>query len=612
MKTSLRYVLILCLSLLGGWGMLTYGAPQEKTISKTISDPSHTRARLVADVKQVQAGTPFKAGVVLEMEPGWHTYYLENGDAGLPTRIQWKLPTGFQAGKLLWEKPERIEKAGIVSYGYEHQTLIASQVTPPKALSGDVPVHATVKWLSCLEECIPGQAELSLELPSTPTTPQPSPEASTFEKTGWQGKVEALVNAQEMASENTPGPARTTDISFPLCLLFAFIGGLILNVMPCVLPVIALKVVSIVEQAHGNDRLIKQHALTFTAGIICTFLLLACGIIAIQTSGGVAGWGFLFQYPAFVSAMAIVLWLSALSLFDLYHLEMPTLFGMDKLSRQNHLPGTFCKGVLATLLSTPCSAPFLGSALAFAFAQPPANILLVFFVVGLGMALPYFALILRPELLKSLPKPGAWMNILKELMGFVMIATVLWLLGILGHMVGSDGLMKTLLFMVTLTVAAWTLARFGDLRSSKAQRWRVRLLSLAIVGIGFYLSYVAEKAVSWQPYTASSLSQQLHAGKTVFLDFTADWCMTCKVNERLILENETVRAKMSALKVIPMQVDWTTQDPNITGMLKHFQRPGVPLYVIYPAKNPSNPIVLPEVITDQIVLDALDAAGPSQ
>jgi thiol:disulfide interchange protein len=657
-------------------GSATPALAEEDLHGQLSKSPSHSVAQLEADVKQVKAGVPFKVGVKISMIPGWHTYYKESGDAGMPTTIKWTLPEGFTASDLLWEKPSKFVDAGITTYGYHEPSLTAAVITPPANFSGPVKISALVKWLCCRDICIPGKAQLDMELPVTTGTPEPSLQKADFDKLGWQGKVTDLAAAPEgkpadnnlsVASQNSnsgsggPGGANvgtnsTTptaalsdaavgassslldekldvqgqqQITLPLCFLFAFIGGFILNFMPCVLPVIALKVVSIVEQAHGDRSLVQRHAVSFTAGMIGTFLLLAAVVLAVQAAGGGVGWGFLFQIPAFILGMSVVVLLFSLSLFGMFYISLPNQGSVDSLASRNDLVGTFFKGVLATVLSTPCTAPFLGTALGFAFTQNAFTILLIFLTIGIGMASPYFVLMLRPDLLKFMPKPGTWMERFKESMGFILLATVVWLLSILGQTTGVDGLVRAITLLVAVSFAAWLMASFTNLSSSGAQKGRMWALSLAVVAGTFYFTYgalpgfglVAVKRtgasgertgpIVWQPYDLKQLDTALQAKRTVLVDFTADWCLTCKVNEKTVLDSKEVTDKLQELKVVTMQADWTNGNAEISKILAKFNRSGVPLYIIFPGKNPTKPIVLPEVITKDLVIKALDEAGAS-
>jgi thiol:disulfide interchange protein len=354
----------------------------------------------------------------------------------------------------------------------------------------------------------------------------------------------------------------------------------------------------------------------------------------VQATGRSVGWGFLFQYPAFLIGMSVVILLFALSLFGMFYISLPgTQQRVDELARKEGPLGTFFKGVLATILSTPCTAPFLGTAVGFALTQNAWTVLAIFFTIGIGMALPYFALMINPGLIKFIPKPGYWMEKFKEAMGFVLLATVVWLLYVLGTVIGAEGVVRTVAFLVSIGFATWVVSSFTDLSSSPMQKSRAWGVSMLAVGLTFYFCYAAlpgfgmlpeqmarmpdkvatlPNEINWLPFNVSELEKALGKDKTVMLDFTAEWCLTCKVNERTVLDSAPVVEKLKALNVVTMKADWTTQDPQITALLSKFSRPGVPLYVIFPAGKPTQPIVLPEVITPDLVREKLAEAGPSK
>ncbi len=628
-------------------------AAAEEAHAKVSNEQPYVTARMIADTTAIQAGKPFKLGVELTMKSGWHTYYKESGDAGLPSKITWKLPPGFTAGPLLWEKPLKFSDAGIVTYGYKDKTLIGAVITPPASFNGDtIDLKADVKWLSCAETCVPGGAPVSLSLPVDKAGSAATANSEAFAKLGFEGSVKDLsMDTSSKVSSAVPdengvsNPRAPDDVSVlnqkftvegsaqkPQSLLvylgLAFVGGIILNVMPCVLPVIAIKVLSFFEQAKDEPTRVRLLGLTFTAGIISSFMVLAAVVIALQATGNSVGWGFQFQYPGFLIAMSALVLLFAMSLFGLFYVSVPGQSAVDQLANKEGYSGTFFKGVLATILSTPCTAPFLGTALGFAFAQPWWTVALIFFTIGLGMSLPYLLLTAQPGWMRFMPKPGVWMEKFKESLGFVLLATVAWLLGVLGTELGIEGIISTVNFLIALAFSGWLVGRFIDLTSDSGRKITVYSIAGLITAVAFYFfiyplpgiglkAQPAEKAnanspIKWEPFSVEALDKELSEHKTVFLDFTADWCLTCKFNEKTVLDSDPVVAKLKALNVVPMQADWTVQDPKITKLLNKFNRSGVPLYVIFPASRPNQPIVLPEVINQQLVLEKLEEAGKSQ
>jgi thiol:disulfide interchange protein len=639
---------------------------------------------LVPDTTAIVPGKPFRMGVLLKMMPGWHTYYKVSGEAGVPTKVEWTLPPGYKASELMWQKPHKFIDATITTYGYQDQTLVAATITPPKnaATGSSVAIKANVKWLACQDSCVPGKREISTTLKVAKTATVAN--AALFAGVGWNGSVSELEvdkHAELPASNGaavaaTTAPANTTattatatgtgtptatevasahagfsgsildadlkvadngdqKLSLLAALGFAFIGGFILNFMPCVLPVISIKVLSFMQQAGDDPKRIFKLGMAFTAGIVSSFIALAIGVIAVQQAGQKIGWGFQFQYPIFLFAMAAVVLMFALSLFGLFYVQVRT--GQDKideLASQEGYTGTFFKGVLATTLSTPCSAPMLGSAVGFAFSAPPYVVLLMFTTIALGMAFPYILLTARPSWMKFLPRPGIWMEKFKESMGFLLLATVVWLLWVLTRSVGPDAGFAAVAFLVALSFAVWMVGRFTDLTSTTTRRAVVYSLAgiVVVAAYGTMLrpfpdllafstpSYKMETAqtpysvasnvtqsIDWQPFTVDKLNAELAAGKTVFVDFTADWCLTCKTNEAGALSSKAVIDKLSSMHAVTLRADWTHQDATIASLLRKFGRSGVPLYVVFPAGRPTQPIVLPEgILTTDQVLDALN------
>ncbi len=588
-------------------------------------------AELIADVASIRPGRRFALGVELSMSPGWHTYYREPGDSGMPTRIDWSLPAGFSHGELQWQPPQRFEESGLVTRGYEGNTVIATVVTPPAQMKAGqrLDFEAKVKWLACKDLCVPGSATVKLSLPVKSPGASPEPvNQGKFASVGKDGSAPPAgfsVLDQDLTIKGTGGG----ELSLLACLAFALVGGFILNFMPCVLPVISLKVLGFMEQAGEDPRRVLGLGLSFTAGIVGSALTLGLIVAGLKAAGQQIGWGFQFQNPWFVIAMAVIVLVLSLSLFGLFYLQLPGGSGtLDMMATREGLVGSFFKGVLATVLATPCSAPFLGTAVGFAFSQPAWMILSVFAAVGLGMAFPYLLLTANPAWMKHIPRPGAWMERFKEAMGFLLLATVVWLLWILGNQLSLAAVINVTSFLVCVSFAAWLVGRLTDLTSSWAKVAFVWSAAAGVVGLGFYLFLVpinniqaattspraalddtaSGDQIHWLPFSLAELNSYLASGKTVFLDFTADWCLTCKANEMAVIDTPAVRRRLQELDVVTMKADWTRQNPEVTALLERFGRSGVPLYVIFPGDSPQEPIVLPEVITQPLLLDRLSQA----
>ncbi|CAN5515674.1 thioredoxin family protein [soil metagenome] len=408
-------------------------------------------------------------------------------------------------------------------------------------------------------------------------------------------------------------------------LFFGFIGGFILNLMPCVLPVISLKIFGFIQHAGDSRARIFGNGLAFTAGIFAWFIGLALLMIALKAAGHEITWAFQFTNPYFLVAMSAVVLVFALNLFGVFEIALPVgaTSGLLGWSTVGGYAGSFFQGVFATILATPCTAPYLGTALGFAFAQSAFIILLLFVAIAAGMSAPYLLLSAQPAWLRFVPKPGPWMVRVKQFMGFLLLATLLFLLWVIGVARGMDAAIWVSAFLLALSVACWMNGSFSIPTASPRQRALVLLLVLLLVlGSGWYFighKFRASKTAAssrttgdWIAFTPERLQSELAAGHTVFIDFTAAWCTTCKFNEASVLETAAVKDAFTRYGVVKMKADWTSADPVITKTLKQFGRVGVPLYVLYPAATPNQPVVLPELLTQALVLDHLQTAAVTE
>ena len=420
-------------------------------------------------------------------------------------------------------------------------------------------------------------------------------------------------------SASRPAPARGV-FTF---LLFGFLGGFILNLMPCVLPVISLKIFGFVQQAGQSRQRIFRSGIAFTLGIFAWFIALAVLLIALKGAGRDITWGgFQFTNAYFVLVLSVIVLVFALNLFGVFEVSLPQSLTRSLLStsERKDLLGSFFQGVFATVLATPCTAPFLGTALGFAFTQSAAIILAMFIAIAAGMSAPYLLLSAQPAWLRFLPKPGLWMLHLKQFMGFLLLATLLFLLYVLGAQRGLEGAIWASCFLLVISVACWMKGAFVVPTAPAVKRIIVLVLMLLLVlGSGVYLigdKFQSAKIASadsrlpgdWQAFTPERLQAELEQGHTVFVDFTAAWCLTCKFNEANVLEAQDVKDAFQRHGIVKLKADWTNGDPAITKLLRQFGRPGVPLYVLYPAKN-EEPVVFPEVLTKGMVLEKLESVA---
>ena len=430
------------------------------------------------------------------------------------------------------------------------------------------------------------------------------------DRAGWQ------ITTASIASTVRPAPAR----GFLTFLLFGFLGGMILNLMPCVLPVISLKIFGFIQQAGQSRQKILRSGIAFTLGIFAWFIALALLLIALKAAGRDVTWGgFQFTNPYFVLVLSVIVLVFALNLFGVFEISLPQRFSRGLLStteRKDNL-GSFFQGVFATVLATPCTAPFLGTALGFAFSQSATITLAIFIAIAAGMSAPYLLLSAQPAWLRFLPRPGAWMVHVKQFMGFLLLATLLFLLYVLGAQRGLEGAIWASCFLLVISVACWMKGAFVSPTASATKRGIVLALMLVIVvasgiyfiGDKFHSANVASADSrlkgDWQVFAPDRLQAELEQGHIVFVDFTAAWCLTCKFNEASVLESQDVREAFQRRGIVKMKADWTNGDPVITKLLQQFGRPGVPLYVLYPRKN-EEPIVFPELLTKSMVLEKLE------
>jgi thiol:disulfide interchange protein/DsbC/DsbD-like thiol-disulfide interchange protein len=408
-------------------------------------------------------------------------------------------------------------------------------------------------------------------------------------------------------------------------LLLGFLGGIILNLMPCVLPVISLKIFGFIQHAGQSRQKILRSGLAFTIGIFAWFIALALLLIALKAAGREVTWGgFQFTNAYFVLALSVIVLVFALNLFGVFEISLPQSMTRGLLStaqRKDDL-GSFFQGVFATVLATPCTAPFLGTALGFAFSQSPAVIVSMFVAIAAGMSSPYLLLSAQPAWLRFLPKPGPWMLHVKQFMGFLLLATLLFLLYVLGAQRGLEGAIWASCFLLVIGVACWMKGAFIVPTATARQRAVVLMLILMLL-LGSGLYFIGGKFRStnlasadsrlrgdWQPFTLERLQAELDQGRAVFVDFTAAWCLTCKFNEANVLETAAVREAFQRYGIVKLKADWTNGDPTITKLLQQFGRPGVPLYVLYPDKS-EKPIVFPELLTRSIILEKLEATSRS-
>lgn len=561
-------------------------------------------ASLSFDVSEITPGSAFTASLTLTHVDGWHTYSDPAGDAGLPTSVEWSLGEVISAGDIEWPAPREFDDRGVKSFGYDGTVTLKIPMRADASLRTGTTVRldATVRWLACKVACEPGSASFGYELPVGEAVPSGAePRASTAN-----------------GAAGNAGAAKLL-----LAIVGAFLGGLILNLMPCVLPVLSLKLHSLILQSGSSRRASIRNALAYALGILVSFWALAAILSALKAGGSAIGWGFQFQNPRFVAVMAIFFMAFALNMLGVFEIGEGAEALASKAVPSQGLPRAFMSGVVATVAATPCTAPFMGAAIAYALSASPIVAFLVFGSMGAGLAAPIVLLSLMPSLASRLPKAGRWMETLKQILGFFLLGTVLWLISIVTKLAGSP--IPALSGLLVAGVAAWVWGRWGtptsNARGKIAGRAVATILFVASVAFSALLTGRAQETadarsaneradsrrasgIQWEAWSASRLDELRAEGKTVFVDFRADWCLTCVANEIAVLGRKTVADEFARLGVVALKADWTKADPEITRALAAYGRSSVPLYLVF-TPGREDPAILPEILTERIVLNAI-------
>lgn len=409
-------------------------------------------------------------------------------------------------------------------------------------------------------------------------------------------------------------------------LALAFVGGMLLNLMPCVLPVLAVKTTALASMGDSSLKRRFHHAAGYTAGILASMLALAVVVIGLQQAGQTVGWGFQFQQPLFVAFLAAVMVLFALNLFGVYEIGIPNVAANIGGQHSAENSRSFFEGILAVVLATPCTAPFMGTAVGFAMTSSPAVIAVTFVSLGAGLAAPFVAIALFPKVQGLLPSPGPWMGVMKSFLGFALLGTALWLTWLFGRLVGLEAVTGLLGFLIALSLAAWL---YGQVQYRQFDRLKSAafLVALLAVGVGGWLGLgnidienaedrfavdgpaagahgeQAPTEIDWIEWTPTIVEEKLDEGRPVFVNFTADWCLTCKATEREVISTPEVIEAAWNKDVAMVMADLTHTDDRLVEELESFGRSGVPLYLVYGPDNPDEPEVLPEVLSKSRLID---------
>lgn len=574
-------------------------------------DLEQAEMRLLADQTAYEPGTVARIAAEVMVVPGWHVNsHWPSAEYLIPTELDVTLPPGVAPPEIRYPEHE------LQSFSFSPDEPVAVydgtfhifvDLLIPDDASGELPLSAELTYQACDDKsCAPpttAAAELDLRIGS-------GGQAQHGRVFG-TGAEAGAASAGELA---TDGPGK----SLALVLLLGLIGGFILNAMPCVLPVLSLKVFSLMKAAHQGRSHLVSGALATTAGILVSFWALALAAILAARAGAAVGWGIQFQQPGFVTFLAVVVVLFSLNMWGLFEIPLPQKLAlMGSGGAREGLAGHFAAGLFATLMATPCSAPFLGTAVGFALAQPPLQIFLVFTAIGLGLALPYLALAVAPRLAGLLPKPGAWMDTFRQVLGFLLAAAAVWLFYVLSAQISSERLAFVQLSLLAMALAVWAMGRLRG----KPLAHRVAMLTVAIFCASTVVLAVgapartagdgggveATELLAWRPFDEAEAVELAKSGTPVFVDFTADWCLTCKANERAVIETEATAALFRDHGVVVMKGDWTNRDDVITEFLARHGRAAVPFYILYRPGGDTH--VFGEVLTRGAIAQALGASA---
>jgi len=534
----------------------------------TATQISSASVEVVKDPSQQPAR--YWAKITFYLPKGWHTYYKIPGDVGKAPTFTWNLPKGIRVGELEWPPYETFKTDGFINYGYTKTLTLKVPLLGPLDSLPKQNATLNLKWLICKDSCIPQKQTVVFEVGGAPSLPL-----------GHTGAPPTLTRSMKL-------------------VVFAFLGGILLNVMPCVLPVISLKLLHLLSP-NVTPIQRKKSIVGFVIGVWITLLVLAAVILSLKQLGLALGWGFQLQSPFMIAGLAILFLGITLNLWGVFEVGA----GLTQLGPKDaslaFWPGVL-NGILTTVVATPCSAPFLGTALGVALTQPGWLTWVIFSALALGLSAPLLLLSTVPGLHARLPKPGPWMQTFKQSLGFLMALAVGWLLWVLSQQ-NPASLWPFSAGLLALGALLWV---WGKIQASVSgfKKW---LVIVGFLGVGWVLFYTVQKPVSL-PVKPTQFSQEyiqtlLKQGHPVLVDVTAAWCLTCQVNEKAVLNRPVIQALFKQKKVTVIKADWTHQDEAITAYLKQFNRSGVPLYVWY--EPDKAPVVWPDVLTLDFVKKAV-------
>lgn len=671
----------------------------------------YTDVQITAERTALSPADEILIATEITLQPHWHIYWKNPGDSGLPVKIKWDMPEGFEIGEIQWPAPDKISYDILVNYGYYDQaTLIQTLKTPEIMPEGKITLTATIDMLVCNEICIPESAEIKIHLNDPENLEQDhsehikaaqekiskpingeftytetenmlelslKPEDRSILNTATKDNVEffphdwgainhlampdvtienghviikhergdqdlqeiktltgLLVIKGEIGQnkgfiieaapqdQNTAPPIKVNQnnsqeakdvqgktgdkekTTWIKALYLALFGGMILNLMPCVFPVLSMKALSLVKMGDKSEKTARLHGIAYTLGVVLSFLLIGGILILLKEAGAIIGWGFQLQNPIVIATLAYLLFAIGLNLIGFFEFD----FGLgnmgNKLTQGNSISSSFFTGTLATIVATPCTAPFMGTAMGFALTQNAIVSLSVFASLGFGLALPYLLLSFIPATRKALPKPGAWMNTFKQFLAFPMFASCIWLVWVLNQQSDAHSTLFVLLGILAIAFAVW-LSHIRVQGIAKAVKRISFIVSILFAIIS--LSYINTGTYEFgEEFSQETLSERLKGNEPVFVEMTAAWCITCKINHSVAINVESTKNLFEQKNVQYLIGDWTNKDDTITNYLASFERNGVPLYVYYGARDQltgkrPEPQLLPQILTPNIM-----------
>ncbi len=673
-------------------------------LAQGIDELPKVHARLVAEDLTAAPGGTVTVALEEDIREGWHTYWVNPGDAGAPSEIAWTLPQGWSADAIQWPTPKRLPVGPLMDYGYEGKLWLLQKLTvPADAKVGDtVTLKAAATWLVCKDICVPEDANLMLPIKVGPAAPDPAvakdfaaarallpvtspwkltyarsqtaldifadapalsaarpveadffpdkpgivkgaePQKMGFVKDGLvlrvspgdkaaamsgsltgvlvlkssDGSIQALnVDAPSGAVPDafggqSAGAGETGGITLWVAILSAFLGGIILNAMPCVLPILAMKAMALARHGGGQHNEAAREGFAYSAGAILSFLAFGLFIVLLRQGGAAVGWGFQLQEPIVVAGFALLMFAVGLNLSGVFEVGSVTVG--DSLAQRSGPAGAFFTGVLAVAVAAPCTAPFMAAALGFALTQSVASAMLIFLGLGIGFASPFLILGIWPKALSFMPKPGTWMLRLKQFLAFPMYGAAAWLVWVLAQETGANGVAIVLAAFVAFALAVWLWTVTRDLSMRGRGLGAVAALLVFLTSL-YGLSTLqgagapppaTSATANAKPFTPERLASLRASGKPVFVDATAAWCITCLVNEKAVLSQPGIKTAFNDRKVEYLIADWTNRNAEITKLLSDNGRSGVPLYLYY-APGADKPVILPQILTEAGVLDAM-------